>query len=168
MYQIGQTVQYGTEGVCTIVERQLMKVGRTKSYYYVLKPVARPGATIFVPEDNELLLSRMRPVLSAEEIHAILLEVTKEELEWIDDPNERKTEYQKILLAGERLTLLRLIRRLYLHKQQLQAKGKHLRIGDEQLLRDAEKLLNDEFALVLNISQHEVPSFIRSQIEISA
>ena len=35
----------------------------------------------------------------------------------------------------------------------------------EQMLRDAEKLLNDEFALVLNIKPREVPEYIRSRLE---
>ncbi len=168
MFQIGQTVLYGAEGVCTIEERKMMKVGHTKASYYVLKPVYRNTSTIFVPEDNALLVSRMRPILSPDEIRQLLSEVTQEELIWIEDPNERKVEYQKILCGGERIWLVRLIRTLYLRRQQLQKSGKHLRNGDEQLLRDAEKLLNDEFALVLNISQHEVPEYIRSQIELSA
>ncbi len=168
MFQIGQTVLYGMEGVCTIEERKKMKVGHTRAFYYVLRPVFRPTSTIFVPEDNELLLSKMRPVLSQEEITMLLREVPQEELAWIEDPNERKLEYQKILNGGERLWLVRLIRALYLRRQLLQSRGKHLRTGDEQMLRDAEKLLNDEFALVLNISQNEVPEYIRSQIELSA
>jgi len=168
MFQIGQTVLYGMEGVCTIEERKKMKVGHTRASYYVLRPVFRPHSTIFVPEDNAHLLSKMRPVLSKEEILQILQEAPLEELVWIEDANERKLEYQKILIGGERLWLLRLIRTLYLRREQLQRGGKHLRTGDEQMLRDAEKLLNDEFALVLNIAQHEVPEYIRSRIELSA
>ena len=68
MFEVGQTVLYGTEGVCRITEIQEMKVGKKKSEYYVLKPVYRDGATIYVPMDNATLLNRMRQVLSAEEI----------------------------------------------------------------------------------------------------
>jgi len=168
MFQIGQTVLYGLEGVCTIEERQKMKVGHTRAFYYVLRPVFRPNSTIFVPEDNEALLSKIRPILSREEIAQILHDAPEEELAWIEDPNERKTEYQRILTGGERLLLIRMIHVLLLHRQKLEKHGKHLRAADEQLLRDAQKLVHDEFALVLNISQNEVPEYIRSQIELSA
>ncbi len=168
MFEIGQTVIYGMEGVCTIEERKIMKVGHTRASYYVLRPVFRATSTIFVPEDNALLLSKIRPVLSQQEILDILREVPHDEVAWIEDPNERKTEYQKILNGGERLWLIRLLHTLYARRQMLQKSGKHLRTGDEQMLRDAEKLLHDEFALVLNISQREVPEYIRSQIELSA
>lgn len=168
MYQIGETVLYGTEGVCRIGGTQEMKVGGKKKPYYVLKPVYREGATVFVPMDNDALLSKMRRVLSAEEIDAILRSAAEEELLWIDDPNERKQEYSRILTCGDRRELVRLIRTLYLRRQELRAVGKHLRSGDDQLLRDAEKLLNDELALVLNIPQHEVPEYIRSLLEETA
>ena len=168
MFQIGQTVIYGMEGVCTIEERKVMKVGRARSSYFVLRPVYRATSTIFVPEDNALLLSKMRPILSAEEISAILRDAPLEEVLWIEDPTQRKTEYQKILCGGERLWIIRLLRTLHLHRDRLEDSGKHLRTGDEQILRDGEKLLHDEFALVLNISQQEVPDYIRSQIRLSA
>lgn len=48
-------------------------------------------------------------------------------------------------------------------RRELQKNGKHLRIADEQTLRDAEKLLNDEFAHVLHIPQQDVPDYIRSR-----
>ena len=168
MFEIGQTVLYGMEGVCTIEERKVMKVGHARASYYVLRPVYRATSTIFVPEDNALLLSKIRPILSQKEILSILQEAPLAEVAWIEDPNERKLEYQKILTGGERLWLIRLIRTLYLRRQMLQNSGKHLRTADEQMLRDAEKLLHDEFALVLNIAQTEVPEYIRSRIEKSA
>lgn len=165
MFQIGETVLYGTEGVCRIAEIQEMKFGGERARYYVLKPIYRDGATIYVPMNNERLLARMRRVLSAQEIDALLRSVTQEELAWIDDANERRQEYGKILTAGDRREVVRLIRLLYLRRQMLVSSGKHLRSSDDQLLRDAEKLLNDEFALVLNIPQREVPEYIRTHIE---
>ena len=168
MYQIGEMVLYGTEGVCRIAEMQEMKVSGKKKQYYVLKPVYREGATVFVPADNEQLLGRMRRVLSADELNQLLAEACAEELGWIEDANERKTEYQKILQSGDRCAVVRMIRVLYLRRQQLRSVGRQLRSGDDQLLREAEKLLNDEFALVLNIPQHQVPEYIRTQIETSA
>ena len=167
MFEIGQTVLYGMEGVCTIEERKKMKVGHTRSVYYVLRPVYRPNSTIFVPEDKPELLEKIRPVLSAREIAAILRELPNDEVAWVEEPNERKNEYQKILLAGERLGLLRMLKTLYLRRQMLLKQGKHLRTADEQLLRDTEKILKDEFALVLGLPQNEALGYIREQIGLN-
>ena len=68
MYQIGDKVCYGTEGVCSIVRIQEMKVGGAKGKYYVLRPIYRESATVYVPLDNERLIARMRPVLSQQEL----------------------------------------------------------------------------------------------------
>lgn len=165
MFQLGETVLYGTEGVCTIADISEMKFGSKTGKYYVLRPVYRRTSTIYVPAENEMLTGKMRRVLSAEEIDALLHDVTDCEVDWIEDPGERKTEYAKILTGGDRCELVRLIRALYLRRSDLQEKGKRLRTGDDQLLRDAEKLLNDEFAMVLQIPQDEVPEYIRARIE---
>lgn len=165
MSRLGETVLYGTEGVCKVAEICQMKVGHKKEEYYVLRPVHREGSTVFVPVNNESLLAKMRPLLSKEEINALIDGVNKEEKLWIEDAAERKTAFQSILTGGDRRELLCMIRLLYLRREMLQKAGKRLRTNDDQMLRDAEKLLNDEFALVLDIPQREVSEYIRSRIE---
>ena len=165
MAQVGQIVLYGTEGACRISEICKMKVGHKREEYYVLHPIHREGSTVFVPLNNEALLSKMRPLLSREEIHELIDRVSLEEPFWIEDASERKVEYQRILLSTQREDLLRMIRALYQRRSQLRERGKHLRGSDEQMLRDAEKLLNDEFALVLEIKPREVPEYIQSRIK---
>ena len=168
MFQIGELVIYGTEGVCRITAVETMKVGTTRREYYVLKPVLRGSSTVYVPKDNEALRPKMRRLLSVSEIEELIRSVTQEETVWIEDNSERKAEYQKILAEGERTGLMRMIRALYERRRFLRGSGKQLRSGDDQLLRDAERLLNDEFAAVLEISPHEVPDYIRSKMQLEA
>lgn len=165
MFELGQTVLYGTEGVCIIDRIEQMKVNRVRTKYYVLKPVHRDGATVFVPMDNELLLAKMRPILSREEIDTILTHVHDDEVAWIEDHNERKQVFQSILGTGNCTQILRMLRTLYLRRQQLIERGKHLRSSDDQILRDAEKLLDDEFAWVLQIPRQQVSAYVRSHVE---
>ena len=106
--------------------------------------------------------------LSEPEIESLLQSAAGESISWIDDPNERKQVFAQILSGGDRRRVLHLIRMLYVRRRELQKNGKHLRIADEQTLRDAEKLLNDEFAHVLHIPQQDVPDYIRSRMEREA
>lgn len=168
MLRDGEMVIYGTEGVCRIAGTESMKVGGTRAEYYVLKPVYRENATVFVPKENERLVAKMRRVLSAEEIDRLLGAVAQEEVAWVEDPNERKEAYAEILKSGDRCRIVRMIRALHLRRQELRSAGKQLRSGDDQLLRDAERLLHDEFALVLHIPQQEVPEYIRRKIMAGA
>lgn len=168
MFQDGELVIYGAEGVCRIAGTQNMKVGAAKAEYYVLKPVYRESATVYVPKENAHLLAKMRRVLTAEEINRLLGTVAQEEIPWIEDPNERKEAYAGILASGDRCRIVRMIRTLYLRRQALRGMGKQLRSGDDQILREAERLLHDEFALVLHIPQQEVPEYIRRKIMAGA
>lgn len=164
MYQIGDKVRYGTEGVCSIVEIQEMKVGRVKSNYYVLRPIFRESATVYVPLDNERLVGRMRPVLSQQELETLLTGVDDAPLAWIDDPTERKDSFSKLLSDGSSADLLSVACLLWKKRQQLSAAGRRMRSSDEQLLRDAEKLLTDEVALALELPRQEVPAYLHKRL----
>lgn len=165
MYQIGETVFYGTEGVCRVEEIREMRVNRENAQYYVLRPFYREGSTVFVPVKNELLVSRMRPLLTKKQIEKMIAEVNDADEDWIDDAAERKAEFQRILISGDRRELLSMVRLLHLRRQNLQTAGKRLRTNDEQMLRDAEKLLADEFSVVLGIKPREVPDFIQGKLK---
>ena len=165
MYQAGETVFYGTEGVCRVVEIREMKVGGEMADYYVLRPIYREGTTVFVPLKNELLVSRMRPLLTRDRIDRMIDEVNEEDKDWIEDASERKAEFQRILLSADRRELLSMVRVLYLRRLNLQTCGKRLRSNDEQMLRDAEKLLDEEFSVVLHIRPREVSEYIRNRVK---
>lgn len=83
---------------------------------------------------------------------------------WIDDINLRKLKYLEILKKGNKKDIAALIRTLYLQKQERKKEGKKLNINYEKIMNEAEKLLNQEFALVLNIDQSEVVPFILEKI----
>ena len=59
-----------------------------------------------------------------------------------------------------------MIKALYYHQQEQHAKGRRLHTADEHFFREAEKLLYDEFALVLHIKPEQVLPFIMEQVEI--
>lgn len=165
MYQAGETVFYGTEGVCRVEEVREMKVGGETAAYYVLRPIYREGSTVFVPLKNELLVSRMRPLLTVEEIDRMIDEVNEEDANWIDDASERKAAFQSVLLSADRRELLAMVRVLFLRRRNLATCGKRLRMNDEQMLRDAEKLLAEEFSVVLDRKPREVPEFIHGKLK---
>ena len=135
--------------------------------YYVLKPVYNSNSTVYVPVDNETLTAKMRRVLSAAEIYEIIRAIPSESSMWIEDENERKEKYREILQRGDRMELVRIIKALYHHQQAQRAKGKHLHTADEHFFKEAEKMLYDEFALVLQIRPDQVVPFILQQVELA-
>ena len=68
MYNVGDNIHYGGSGVCVIQEIAVMRFGRTREQYYVLKPVYQNASLIYVPVDNPQLVGKMRAVLTKEEV----------------------------------------------------------------------------------------------------
>jgi len=165
MFDVGETVLYGTEGVCRVDRVECVNMGDGPREYYVLKPVFRPGNTVFVPASSEKLTHRMRKILSAQEIQEIINGVCAEEMCWSENENERKNRYGQILESGDRRACLNMIKTLYLRKHAAGARGKKLHLCDEAFLKDAERLLCDEFGLVLGIEPDKVPAYIQNRVE---
>jgi len=165
-FKIGDTIVYGTQGVCKISGTEQKSFGSATMDYYILEPVYSKNSVIYVPTKNEKLLSKMRRVLSSEEIYSLIREMPNQEVIWIEDESKRKEEYKKWLASGDRVNLVRGIKAVYLHWQEVMKSGKKLHIADEKFLKEAEKLLYNEFAMVLNIDPDQVLPFITEQIEV--
>ena len=166
MYQVGDTVLYGAEGVCLIDGIADKDFGGEKRAYYVLKPVHQDGATYYLPVGSQAANLKMRRVLSAPEIYELIRIMPDESEIWIEDENQRKLKYKEIIQSGDRLEIIKLIKTLYLHREELKEEGKKFHLCDERLMKDAAKLLYDEFAHVLNILPEEVQPFILEQVEL--
>lgn len=164
MYQTGDRVVYGIHGVCEIVGTEDKTVDRKKVSYFVLQPLAQQEARFYIPVHNEAALAKLRAVLTAEDINTLLHSDQVRDNTWIADENQRKLRYRSLINSGDRTSLLCMVRTIYLHKQAQEAIGRRLHLCDENFLRDAQKLLESEFSLVLNIPQNEVGSYIRSAL----
>lgn len=163
---VNDMILYGTDGVCKVVEKTEKKfLGKTNEYY-ILQPVHNPTATIYIPVDSEKAAAKIRNILSVDEINALIKSVPDEDTIWIADESKRKEEYRKILAAGDRLQLVRLIKTLYLYDLEKKSEGKKLHLSDERFMKDAEKILYEEFAYVLDIKPNQVGPFITQQLEL--
>ena len=72
MFGVGDTVVYGTQGVCRIERTESRRVRGEYIDYLVLRPVYDSNSTLFIPKSNEKLTSKMREILSADEIDKII------------------------------------------------------------------------------------------------
>lgn len=165
MYKVNDTIMYGTQGICKIVEIAEKDFMGTKKEYYVLKPMNDASATLFAPVNNEKTEAKMRRILSAEEIHELIETMPYEEANWIHNENERKEKYKNIIASGDRTELIRMIKALYFHKREREEDGKHLYLSDERFMKEAERILYDEFQYVLKINKVDLMDFIFDRIE---
>ena len=167
MFQVNDTIMYGTQGICTIIDIAEKDFMGTKKEYYVLKPMNDKATTLFAPVNNAKVESKMRRILTEKEIYQLIESMPKEETEWIVNENQRKEEYKRIITNGNHIELIRMIKALYIHKQEREMEGKHLYLSDERFFKEAERILYDEFQYVLNIKREELLPIIFKKIEES-
>lgn len=161
LFYNGDHVTYGTYGVCEITGTTEKEIGGKRLRYYVLKPVFQENSTVFVPVDNEQLTSRLRKVMTKQELEHLVDSMQEQKTLWVDNENERRTLFQQILADGDRRGLLRLAKTLYDHQQERVAIGKRLHQSDERFFREADRLLCDEFAFVLKKNPDEIPALLQ-------
>ena len=168
MFQVNDKIHYGGSGVCLVQEIKSMRFGRTREQYYVLKPVYQNASLIYVPVDSPLLVGKMRAVLTKQEVEDLIREMPQIQTAWEDDPQLRKTQFDNLLRSNRCSDLVVLIKTLLEHKERRQSIGKTLHVADETYLREAQRLLFDEFAGALNIQPSQVNEYIRDALNETA
>lgn len=169
MFRVGDVVLYTASTICRIVDITTKDFGGKETEYYILRPIYDENATVYIPTDNEHLIAKMRNVLSKDEVLRLIHALPQTDLIWIDDEHKRKEEFQKIIASGDRYELLKLIKTLYVHQKiKLQQNKRKMHVSDERFYKDAEKLINDEFAYVLGITPSKVGEFINHELAMEA
>lgn len=164
MLKLNDTVLYGATGVCTVSDIEEKKIGKLIKKYYVLKPVANSSATIYLPTDNEVLLGKVRRPLSKSEIEALLLRLKSDNDIWIDDEDQRKLRFSEMILSKDRMDCLRVLKALKSYQLKLSKQGKKFHISDDRILKEAERLIYDEFSFVLKIDRLKAEEFLLARI----
>ena len=164
MFQKNELVQYGAHGVCRIIDLEVRNVNKKMIEYYILEPIEQSGTRYYVPTQNKAAAEKLHTILTHEEIDKLLSSGRIGEQGWINDENLRKQRYREVISSGNRIELIQMIHVLYQHKSKQQETGKRLHLCDENFLRDAKKILDSEFSLVLGIPQEEIGTYVQKII----
>ena len=168
-YTAGTHVRYGGTGICLIesVEEVPYPGQIAPRLCYVLRPIRNRSMEVTVPLDNAVLCAKMRPLLTKDEIDSMLDKAASEDaVEWIEERKLRHAEFRKILAGGDAQTLLRLIHCILKQRAILAESGKHLSSADDNTRKDAERMLDDEFAFSLGITPEEAGMYICRRLQV--
>ncbi|MBO5939073.1 MAG: CarD family transcriptional regulator [Clostridia bacterium] len=154
MFEIGSYVSYRAEGVCMISDIREERFGAlgAMAKYYILSPVGDEKSTVFVPMDNERLLSMMRPLLSADEILQMVEELRDERMEWIEESRARNARFREIFADGDRKQLIVLLNTVAEHSEMIRQLGKKVGSTDENAMYRAKTMLFEEFSMTTDLS----------------
>ncbi len=167
MHQIGDKIIYGAVGVMTITDIREESIGDISRCYYVLRPaLARSESLTFVPCDNDKLVASMYPLMTKTEILDMLHSAKGlSPIEWINENRARQESFKKIMESGDRSKMIAMINAINESAVRREAEGKKNFLSDENAKIKAEKLLNAEIAVVFDMPEEDVPSFVKAEIE---
>lgn len=153
-----------SSGICKVDSITTKNITRTEKYdYFVLKPVYDSGnTTLFLPVNNNKVGVRMP--LSSAEAKSIIKSVDINEKVWVDNDAKRQESFHEILKSGEHKKIIQLITELHQHSEEREAKGKNLRISDAKILKEAEKVIHEEFAYALGLTPQEAAPYIMKKL----
>ena len=166
MYQIGDTVVCGSNGVCTIIEiGPLANMGKLqkKRNYYTMRPYFDANGRVYMPVDCEE--SSIRPTMTREEVDTLMSEFDSLSEIIISDEKMRETEYKNAVNSSDPRLLIRIIKTMHLRKQSRLENGKKSTAIDERYFRVAEQRLYEEIALVTDQERETVREQLRSYLE---
>lgn len=106
MFDSGDFVIYGNEGVCEVAGVSEMSINNKCARYYELIPKYRKNTSVLVPVDNEKLTAENAPILSKEDVIKLIGEIPDVECEWIENENLRKERYKQMLVSKDRRELV--------------------------------------------------------------
>ncbi|MBQ1193850.1 MAG: CarD family transcriptional regulator [Lachnospiraceae bacterium] len=166
MFEKGEYVVYGQNGICKVSEITSLDMSGIdkEKQYYVLLPLSAKGSTIYCPTDNTKLV--LRNVLSKEEAWELIDEIPDIEELWIMNEKMRENDYKQAIRSGNPKELIRIIKTLYLRKQERIAVGKKMTSTDDKYFHMAEERLYSELALAIGRDAGEMEAIIKERVDM--
>lgn len=166
MYEVGQYIIYGFEGVCRIdgIGPVDIKGAQKDVNYYTLSPVYQSGK-IYVPVDSQ---AYSRPVMTREEALALIADIPNIPYEIFENNNPRllTEHYQTFLKSNDCRELLKLLRAIHAKGENMAGKGRRLGQVDERCFKQAEDKLHGELAVALDMPLKDVKTYITQALEV--
>ena len=88
MFEVGEYVVYGTNGVCRIESIGTLNMGMGDKEYYTLTPVYEKKSKLFIPVDSRKVI--IRPVLTRQETDRLIDEIQDIDLLCIEEEKKRE------------------------------------------------------------------------------
>lgn len=165
MFEKGEYVVYGSTGVCEVMDITTMDwEGVPKDrLYYVLHPYAQKEGRIFTPVDSQKNV--IRRIISKKEADILIEDIPSIDEFKISNDKLREEKYKECLKSCECREWIRIIKTLYLRRQERLANGKKITAMDSRYFKQAEENLYSELSISLNIPKEQMEKYIADRIQ---
>lgn len=147
MFNKGDLVQYGNNGVCRVQDITAGMNGYDMTtQYYKLVPIGNANNVIFLPTNNDK--AKIRAVLTKDVLNRILSEL--DTLNEYNIVNEKQCEliYKEAIFSLDCGKWLELLKTLCIRKQTRALQGKKVTSTDDRYFKNVSLRLSEEIAVV--------------------
>ena len=165
MFDVGDYIIYGNNGVCRITDIGPMKMsGAVKNkLYYTMVPCYIRDSEIFTPVDNDRVV--MRRVMTRDEAEQFIDSIGDiGNLEIIEE-KRRELEYKQAVLTCDPEVIVELMKTISVRMEDRIAEGKKVTAADAKYYHLAEESLYGELAISLDMEKDEVKDNLKDRIE---
>ena len=164
MFEKGDYIVYGAAGICQVKEigTLSMKAADKDRLYYTLEPLNSKGSSVYTPVDNTKVV--IRRILSKKEAEQLICDIPHIEALWVENDKQREQVYRESARKCDCREWIRIIKTLYLRKQDRIAHGKKVTATDERYLHRAEESLYSELSIPLGVEKERMADYITERV----
>ena len=163
MFQTGDYVLHGSDGICTVLGLCASPMGDGGTYY-LLEPVEGPrGSRIYTPTENGRV--KMRRIMTRAEADALIDRIPSITALEIPVEKHRKETYRNAMLTCDPVEYVRIIKTVYRRRESLANTKRRLSESDTTYDRSAKQCLYRELSLSLGVAYEKVEEFLTAEIE---
>ena len=163
MFEVDSCVMYGKIGVCKITGiRNGRILGKPETEYYVLHPVFSNDLEIMTPIDGQR--TYMRELVSEQKVYSLIESIPEQEPVWEDDSKIRNARFMTAMNTGRCEEWIAVIKSIDQKSEEFRLNRKKLSYLDETMLKDAKRLLYEEFSHSLHLRPEDIESFILKRL----
>ena len=163
MFNIGEIIVYGTEGVFCVSDYARSPVDKhDERVFYILKPAFSGDCNvIYAPSENGTV--RMRAVISREEAELFIESMPGIAALVVEQEKKRRQAYKDAMQSGELCVYASIIKAVKEKREDCIKHRKRLSESDNEYEKRAKFCLYGELAIALGIGFNEVEAYINQK-----
>ena len=164
MYNIGDLLFYGTNGVCRVSEicASPFDSNDTRSFYKLTPIAENTTLVIYTPVDNTQVV--MRALISKEEAQALLARIGSIEQVAVAVEKHRKDAYRETIREGNPEGYVKIIKTVRARREMFKRTRRRVPDMDNDFEHTSKTCLYGELSTVLGISREEIHRIVTESI----
>ena len=161
MFQIGEYVVHGNDGICEVKDITQLELpgGSSKRQYYLLVPQKEKNGRIYSPVES----SKVRKVITKQEADTLIREIPAIQAAWVENEKLRENVYKEAIKSCDLRELVKIIKNMYLRRQERISSGKKATVLDDRYFKLAEDKLYSELVFATGKDRNQIEKQIEQQ-----